>query len=389
MQTKYLTMKKLIAILAILLAFVSCIKDEPRNSECDILSAEVDESLAEHFHNASQMKISGIASNERKIVFVVRSTASLPAAVKVSFTLTEGATIVPESGSAQDFTHGPVKYTVTSEDGKWHREYEVLFKDPSLVLDKLGFEHFEEETSQIQSTTRYHVFYEMDDSDSPRNIWASGNAGVAMMNSEWTPEKFPTYATSEGYKGYGLCLNTQSAGSLGALFGKPIAAGNLFIGRFILDKVMSNPLETTDFGTPVIKEPASVSGWYKYAPGPVFTNKDNKVVEGRTDEANIYGVFWRNTDEEGNEVKLDGSNVFTSPYIIRKAQVESLPATDSWTRFEMNFDGERADAGILAGLGYSFTLVFSSSKGGDAFEGAVGSTLYVDEVEIKYMEDQP
>ena len=35
-------------------------------------------------------------------------------------------------------------------------------------------------------------------------------------------------------------------------------------------------------------------------------------------------------------------------------------------------------------MGYNLSLVFSSSKEGAQFEGAVGSTLYVDEVELMF-----
>ena len=333
------------------------------------------------------MSSGDIPSGDRQIVFTVRSLISFPKAVPVTFTLSEGATISPENGSEQDFTSGGVVYTVTSEDGAWKKEYEVVFREASLPSSKMSFEHFEEETSMVNESTQYHVFYELDESGNRQDIWASGNPGVAIMNAGWTPEQFPTYATPSGYSGYGLCLNTQSAGLLGQMFGKPIAAGNLFIGRFIIDNVMTDALKTTDFGTPIAREPARVTGWYKYSPGAEFTDKNMNVIEGRTDEANIYGVFWRNTDEDGNEVKLDGPNILTSPYIVRKAQVASLPPTDEWTRFEMFFEGDRADAAILAGMGYSFTLVFSSSKGGDSFEGAVGSTLYVDEVELSFEEE--
>ncbi|MBP3257793.1 MAG: PCMD domain-containing protein [Bacteroidales bacterium] len=382
-------MKQSKILLFLLLAAVvpSCIKDEPANMECDILSARVDAAYADYFYKASQMTLEDIPSGDRQLLFTVRSLISLPKDIPLSFTLSEGASISPENGSKQDFTAGPVVYTVTSQDGAWKREYEVVFREAALPSSKMSFEHFEEEASQINTSTRYHVFYELDDSGNKQKIWASGNPGVALMNSDWTPEKFPTYATPDGYSGYGLCLNTQSAGFLGQMFGKPIAAGNLFIGRFILENVMTDALKTTDFGTPVAREPARVTGWYKYAPGPEFTDKSMNVIPGRTDEANIYGVFWRNTDENGNGVKLDGTDILTSPYIVRKAQVAALPPTDKWTRFEMFFEGGRADAAILADMGYSFTLVFTSSKGGDSFEGAVGSTLYVDEVEVSFEEE--
>lgn len=378
---------QIILLFLLISAAASCIKNEPANMECDILSAQVDASFAEYFYKPAQMTASEIPSADRQIVFTVRSLISFPKAVPVTFTLSEGATISPENGSAQDFTAGPVVYTVTSEDGAWKREYEVLFREASLPSNTINFEHFEPETSQFNESTQYHVFYELDESGNRQNIWASGNPGVAIMNSNWTPEQFPTYATPSGMSGYGLCLNTQSAGALGLMFGKPIAAGNLFIGRFIIENVMTDPLKTTDFGTPITREPVRATGWYKYTPGPEFTDKDMNVIEDRTDEASIYGVFWRNTDEAGNKVKLDGSNVLSSPYIVRKAQVASLPPTDEWTRFEMFFEGDRADAALLSAMGYSFTLVFSSSKGGDSFEGAVGSTLYVDEVEVSFEEE--
>lgn len=380
-------MRKFLYVCSVVLCAASCFRDEPRNNECDILSAWVDEAMAEYFYGPSGMIIDGIPSNSSHIEFSVKSLATLPKAVAVSFTLTPGAVISPESGSPQDFTEGPVTYTVTSEDGAWKRTYTVGFTETAPGVSKLSFENFEAVTSGFSSTTSFHVFYEMDADGQKRNIWASGNEGVSIMNSGWSPEQFPTYATPEGYSGHGACLNTQSAGALGAMMGKPIAAGNLFIGRFIVDNVLTDALKATEFGIPVDFEPGKVTGWYKYSPGKTFTDKDRNVIPDRTDQASIYAVFWRNTDVDGNPVSLFGDNVLTSPWIVSKAEVASLPATDTWSTFEMTFEGGRADKALLEARGYNFTLVFSSSKGGDVFEGAIGSTLVIDEVEIIHRED--
>ena len=129
-----------------------------------------------------------------------------------------------------------------------------------------------------------------------------------------------------------------------------------------------------------------VSGWYKYRPGEVFTNQNMEEVPGRVDKAHIYAVFYRNQDAQGNPVVLDGTNVLSSEYIVSSAHLVGLPATDEWTHFEMTFEGGTADPAVLANMGYSFTVVFSSSKDGDLFEGAVGSTLYVDEVRVEFQE---
>jgi hypothetical protein len=142
-------------------------------------------------------------------------------------------------------------------------------------------------------------------------------------------------------------------------------------------------------GIPYSKEPVKVTGYYKYTPGEVFTDKNFKEVEGRIDEPTIYAVLYLNHDEEGNEIMLNGENVQTSPYIVRKAQVASLPPTTEWQPFEMTFDGSvPIDATLLANQGYNLAMVFSSSKTGDKFEGAIGSTLYIDKVSITFITEQ-
>lgn len=389
MISKIVTNKKNPFILGILLClplfFSSCIKEEPMNDECDILSAWIEgEEYESLFYQSSQMRIEDVPSNNRMIVFTVRSVDGLPP-MPVYFTLSPGATITPANGSLQDFSQGPVSYTVTSEDGAWTRTYVVDFQDANPMHNFFfSFEHVDVE--EVSSNCSYHVFYELGDNGERYNYWASGNAGVAVLHSDWTPEQFPTHSTYEGFNGNGVCLNTQLTGDLGAMMGKPIAAGNLFLGKFNVNLVLTNALAATEFGIPTNQQPVRVSGWYKYRPGEVFTNVDMEEVLGRVDKAHIYAVFYRNQDADGNPVVLDGTNVLTSEYIVSKAQLVGPPATDEWTRFEMTFEGGTADPAILANMGYSFTVVFSSSKDGDTFEGAVGSTLYVDEVRVEFQE---
>ena len=372
---------KIISCLLLLLSFTSCIKEEPRNNECDIVSAWVEgEEYESFFYQSSQMRIDNIPSNSTEIVFQVRTKTGLPP-MAVHFTLTPGATIEPANGSLQDFSNGPVTYTVTSENGEWKRTYRVDFQEVSSSLSYLfSFEHVDVDTFLNGST--YHVFYEIEDG-TRHNYWASGNAGVAILHGDWTPEQFPTYSTANGYQGKGVCLNTQSTGSLGAAFGKPIAAGNLFLGKFNVDAVLTNALKATEFGIPTNQQPMKVSGWYKYHPGDEFTNASMETIPDRVDQAHIYAVFYRNQDSEGNPVVLYGDDVLSSDLIVSKAQLVPA-ATDQWTHFEMTFEGGTADPAILAAMGYSYTVVFSSSKEGDTFEGAIGSTLYIDEVTVEF-----
>ena len=147
---------------------------------------------------------------------------------------------------------------------------------------------------------------------------------------------------------------------------------------------MFEPLKATEFGRPIDRVPIRVTGYYKYTPGPVFTDMEMNKYPNRTDEASIYAVFYRNKDNEGNDVLLYGDDVLSSPFIVKKAEVATLPPTSEWTRFEMFFEGNEADDVILAAQGYSITLVFSSSKDGASFEGAIGSELLIDEVEMTF-----
>ena len=70
--------------------------------------------------------------------------------------------------------------------------------------------------------------------------------------------------------------------------------------------------------------------------------------------------------------------------VYKVARVAALPPTNEWTRFEMFFEGKDAPDEIVSSMGFNLALVFSSSKRGAQFEGAVGSTLYVDEIEVSY-----
>ena len=375
-------MKKYLPLLLFVFVLSSCIKDELMNAECDILNAWVEgDQYKENFYEASQMRMENISSAEKEIIFTVRSLISLPKEMPVFFDVTPGATIEPASGTVQDFTKGPVVYTVTSQDGAWKRQYTVSFREASLPTFVYSFENFNTVKSE---TNYYHEFYEIDHDGTPIYLWATGNSGAVLIKKDSQPEDQPTYSMVNGYKGRGVCLNTQGTGQLGEYMKKPIAAGNLFMGKFIFDNLLFNPLQTTQFGYVIDREPVRITGYYKYHPGPVFTDKDKKEVPGRVDEPSIYAVFYRNKDEQGNKVFLYGDDVLTSPYIVSKAQVESLPPTDEWTRFEMFFEGEDADNAMVAEKAYNLTIVFSSSKDGAAFEGAIGSELCIDEVEISF-----
>ena len=369
---------------ALTMMLTACIKDEPQNAECDILEAWVEgDGLPQHFSQATDMRISDVSSSAEELIFTVKERSKLPL-VPVFFKLTPGATITPANGSPQDFTKLPVIYQVTSEDGQWHRNYTVDFRGTVLPSNKYGFEDFE-----LSSNQKYYSWYDKADDNYKEAIWSSGNEGFMIAKPNAPATDYPTVPDENGYEGFCLRLTTRSTGSWGKTFKKPIAAGNFFLGSFNSQFALTNTLKTTNMGIVYTKEPVKVTGYYKYTPGEVFTDKDFKEVKSRVDQPTIYAVLYLNHDEQGNEVMLHGDDVRTSRFAVREAEVASLPATDEWLPFEMTFEGTPPiDAELLANRGYNLALVFSSSKTGDTFEGAVGSTLYIDNVEITFKNEE-
>ncbi len=90
--------------------------------------------------------------------------------------VTPGTTVSPANGSEQDFSSGPVVYTVTSEDGRWQRKYTVSCSNPNTQT-KFDFEYYKLE-EEHQS---YYVCYEMTaDGKDDYKVWASGNADYIL-----------------------------------------------------------------------------------------------------------------------------------------------------------------------------------------------------------------
>ena len=72
-----------------------------------------------------------------------------------------------------------------------------------------------------------------------------------------------------------------------------------------------------------------------------------------------------------------------------KARIAEVKVTDEWTFFEIPFEHlADVDEQLLQNRGYNLALVFAASIHGDTFEGAIGSTLYIDKVRIICTHDE-
>ena len=362
------------------LALSSCFKDEAPNAECDIIEASLHvDNPTDIFYNPTDTLVRVLYTDDN-ISFSVRRKADLTA-LAPTFRITDGATISPASGSVHDFSKGPVIYTVTSEDKEWSRSYKVSFIPVIRTSkDTLSF-NFED--YHLDSKGKDYMWCEKHEDGNMYDDWATGNAGYGLTNGSAGPEAYPSTVLDEGYEGKGVKLVTCSTGPFGQMVKLPLAAGNLFLGTFDMSIALKTPRLATGFGLPFDKKPKTFTGYYKYTPGEKFQNKDESIVEGKVDEASVYAILYRNHDEDGNPVVLNGDNVQTSPLIVAKAIAANIVPTDKWTQFTVDFSYlEDFDLDLLENRGYNLAVVFSSSADGAFFQGAIGSTLCIDNVKI-------
>ena len=362
------------------LALSSCFKDEAPNAECDIIEASLHvDNPTDIFYNPTDTLVRVLYTDDN-ISFSVRRKADLTA-LAPTFRITDGATISPASGSVHDFSKGPVIYTVTSEDKEWSRSYKVSFIPVIRTSkDTLSF-NFED--YHLDSKDKYYIWCEKHEDGNMYDDWATGNAGYGLTNGSAGPEAYPSTVLDEGYEGKGVKLVTCSTGPFGQMVKLPLAAGNMFLGTFDMSIALKTPRLATGFGLPFDKKPKTFTGYYKYTPGEKFQNKDESIVEGKVDEASVYAILYRNHDEDGNPVVLNGDNVQTSPLIVAKAIAANIVPTDKWTEFTVDFSYlEDFDLDLLENRGYNLAVVFSSSADGAFFQGAIGSTLCIDNVKI-------
>ncbi len=372
----------LAATLLCSLTMTSCFKEEPLNAECDITEAYIhSDNPTEMFFNVTDTLVK-VFSTEDNVRFAVRKNADLTA-LSPYFRITDGATISPESGSTHDFSDGKtVTYTVTSQDKAWQRQYVVSVTPRVGFSLDYSFEHYHLNTNK--PAKKYYVWSDLDENGNELGNWATANGGYNLSGVPLVkPEKYPTSPDENGVKGACVKLTTCKTGSIAAQIHKPIAAGNLFLGSFSTDNALQHPMESTHFGIPTNVKPAKFNGYYKYQRGATFTDKDMNTLADRKDYGTVYAVFYDNHDEDGNEITLNGNDVLTNSHIVAIAKLPDIDDTPNWTFFSIDFDYSKdVDLEKLANYGYNLAIVCSSSVDGATFEGAVGSTLWVDELSI-------
>ncbi len=367
---KLTNIKSIVFFLGTILLSTSCIKEEAKNAEADIVSCIVPEGIL--------MRNPVITNNSITLYANERANINNLA---LHFTLTPGATIIPANDSALDYST-PQEFTIYSEDGQWSKKYIVsVIGGLATVADKFDFEdaRFATFPNDPSYSATYQLFYSKR-SDGTDMEWGCGNYGFSIIKKKAAYDEYPTYQSNDGYKGKCLALVTRSTGKMGEMFGSPIAAGNLFIGTLNASNLL-DAVKATRMGIPFNKVPKKLSGYYKYKRGDVYTDKKGNIID-KEDTFDIYAILYETDD---NVEYLDGTNSLTSPNIVMMARIEDKKESDEWVPFSIPFilkPGKSIDMDKLSSGKYNFSIVLSSSIDGAYFNGAVGSTLFVDEMEL-------
>lgn len=395
----------LVALTAVPILLASCIPAEDPNTECDIeaISLHLESPTDIFYHDYDTMQT--VISTETDIEFTIRSYANVQS-IPTTLRITEGATAYIKSadgtdvlflnGSAVDFSNEKVqRFHIVSEDKAWSRDYtiSVVHEAPSE-----GNLFFDFESYALDASGKYYVW------DAPEVFtdgqWKNGNPGFKISKSSAKPLEYPSTPVANGGPDGSACikLETCDTGPFGKMVNMRIASGSLFNGIFDVGNALTDALKATQFGTPYLHKPVMLRAWLSYEPGSVFQERNGNPVEGVIDEPDVYVVFYRNEDAEGNKVQLDGNDVLSSPYIVGLGRLphnynadgtDQLSAnpihglTNQWQEVTIPVEYRaELDANILQNKGYSLIIGFASSWGGAHFKGAIGSKFLIDNVQL-------
>lgn len=168
-----------------------------------------------------------------------------------------------------------------------------------------------------------------------------------------------------------------------------LAAASLYYGRF--NGLVGISGAKIDFGQEFASRPTSFKGWYQYKPEVIDNEKQELgssgvLKVGDSDQCSIYIILSKGTYQVNNtdvSTLLTAENVWKNDQFIAFGELpaEQCKGTDGWVNFDIPLQYKEGKFGEQP---THLIIVCSSSKYGDYFTGAVGSTMYVDDFSLDY-----
>lgn len=299
------------------------------------------------------------------------------------FTISENATCDATSGEVMDFTGNgnSVTITVTAENGT---EVEWVITANLVIVPTTLSNDFNSWTETTESGSILIAKVEGTwETVEPTDVWASANLGCFALTNSLVGVSIETLAMSkdEGKDGYAALLQTLDTGNGTGLFNSyapAITPGTLYTGSFSLN--FSNTLASTYFGISYKGKPSTLNVTYKYEAGTEYVNG---TTGDEVDKGMIVAVLYEATDDSGNDFHLDGTNIKDETYHVMSAWAggeEGVSDTGGeWTTVSVPFE----EIGTYdSSKSYKLAVVFQSSINGADEQGAIGSKLWIDNMEV-------
>lgn len=263
-----------------------------------------------------------------------------------------------------------------------------------LAYEKSGNTYASEEVSFTTETTTELHNGNLDAWSQSGSTWYPGSSSEAGNTTCFWNTSNP--GTSQGMGAIGGAVNpTQGVTSpVHTPGGKAaelksteklsvFAAASLYTGSFLgLDGMSAN----MEFGKPFTSRPSALHGFYKYTPAVI--NKVDRTPDGVSiikdetmDQCAIFIALATKSFQFNNKKEEEYIDYANDPAIIAYGELPSGAATsgDNYTEFTIPLIYKS-----LTEKPTHIIIVCSASKYGDYMTGGVGSTMYVDDLELLY-----
>ena len=348
-------MKRAFLIITLLIYIIGCSED--KSSDAEIIDLNVSSLSNENL----TIKSIELNSETKHIYLFIDSDLNnieFPLTAYADFELSSGATIPSVSkGEIQFSSPDEVKnIDIKAEDGTINSWY--MF----LIHRQVQNSNFE---TWFDNKGMNGLYYKEIGSSYETSFWSTANLGTSIYG------KYGTQPLIEGTEQY-VKIMTDSTITL------PLTAATLFTGKFNLAGATSNPTDPKKaiiFGIPFKFKPTAMKFKYKYQAGKRYiqatVNNPSDIFGGFTvneiegeDRCSIYAILEARNGDEVNE--------------IARAELYSETTQDVLTETILSFNYTSNEEPT------HITIVFASSKDGDLWKGAVGSTLIIDDLELLY-----
>lgn len=350
-------MKKALLMISAFIFFLSCSNDDTKSDKANILEFNILGSSNEELIIVHQL----INKDKSSLYLYFNndlSTFTFPISFTIDFELSNGAKVnsLPNNSIEFNDCNDVQTIEIEAEDGTVQEWYVFLV---NKQIQNSNFENW------YSNKGMNGLYYDEIGLSYEKAVWATANLGTSMYEAYGTQ---PIINQDSRY----LKIQTLNPDEL-----VPLAAGTIYTGRFDVSQAISNPLDpkkATNMGTPFISKPTAFRIKYSYESGDtlcqitfnsstsIFGGYNKEDLEGE-DQCSIYSILENRDGDQITEI----------------AKAELFSETTSGiieTNIDFNYYSDLNPTHII--------VVFTSSKDGDLWKGAVGSKLIVQEFELIY-----